>query len=121
MTVHDVPSSSVYVSKTPAELEKLAQDIVGGRVFGSWDIDDLGMVRMVFLPLAFVDKDFSDRMKAANIVHIYEYVDKAGPRSVNGMPIFMSMNLLDETDAKDLHGRVDALAKFLDERRQAAS
>jgi hypothetical protein len=35
-----------------------------------------------------------------NIGFIYEYIDKAGPRGINGFPIFMSFNILsiDDTD-----------------------
>lgn len=35
-----------------------------------------------------------------NIGMVYEYYDKAGPRSINGYPIFMSMHILSKEDTK---------------------
>ena len=35
---------------------------------------------------------------------IYEYIDKAGPRSINGLPNFFSMRLLNKEDALKVDG-----------------
>ena len=37
-------------------------------------------------------------MRDRDIIHIYEYYDKAGPRSVNGMPCFMSHREISKND-----------------------
>jgi len=36
------------------------------------------------------------------VVHFYEYIDKAGPRSVNGMPCFFSMKNIIQKDWKKI-------------------
>ncbi len=39
----------------------------------------------------------------------YEYIDKAAPRSVNGLPIFFSMRMLSRADQKRLSEKVQRL------------
>jgi hypothetical protein len=84
--------------RTREETRQLALDIVQGKVFhdrcfgseiGSeqWARD----VRMVFLPIALMDPEHGAAMAASNPQLIFEYFDKAGPRSVNGYPQFFSV------------------------------
>ena len=54
---------------------------------------------MVFMPVilgAFADMSKED---IDNIGLIYEYMDKAGPRSINGMPIFMTCRTIKKTES----------------------
>jgi hypothetical protein len=86
------------------ELKKLARDIHAGYVFSDRDIpypkgigpDETWVadVRMVFMPLALADQEHLDQLQALDVRLIYEYLDKAGPRSINGYPSFMSMNIV---------------------------
>lgn len=103
-----------YVSKTDAELEKLAWDVIGGQVFGTWSHPDAG--RLCFMVLMFLDNEMREAMRAAKIAQVYEYIDKAGPRSINGMPSFMSMQMLDEDDTKKLFERCQQIDKLKAER-----
>lgn len=73
---------------TEAELRQLAIDIMDGRVFGTWNVQDPRDIGMVFMTLAF-----GARIPAC-VAQLYEYLDKAGPRSINGMPSFFSCRLL---------------------------
>lgn len=50
------------------------------------------------MPLLFLSKESLDKMKKDNVVHFYEYNKTAGPRSVNGYPIFTSCRSLTERD-----------------------
>jgi hypothetical protein len=75
------------------DIGQLAWDIAAGQVLTSWQVPE-DLLQMVFLPLAFVDQEGLDRMKAANVMHLYEYMGKAGPRSINGYPSFMSFKTL---------------------------
>jgi hypothetical protein len=113
------PPRLTYVSKTEGELEKLAWDVVGGQVFGTWSHPEAA--KLSFMVLMFLDNEQRQQMRDAKIVHIYEYIDKAGPRSINGLPSFMSMQLLDETDAEKLRMRVFELDKLKDARLKATA
>ncbi len=44
---------------------------------------------------------------------IYEELSKASPRACNGMPIFMSMNMLNVDDATKVWKYVEEIQKFL--------
>jgi hypothetical protein len=87
-----------YVSKTESELRQLAVDIVEGKVFT--DKHDRGGLEYgdIWLPIrlgAFAEWSTEDLKR---IGMLYEYVNKAGDRSVNGYPTFLSLNALDMED-----------------------
>jgi hypothetical protein len=82
--------------KTDQELKQLAIDIVDNKVFTDRHLRDgeSTNVYMVFMPIALgAFKDMTDEQKKG-IGLLYEYYDKAGPRSFNGYPIFMSVQIL---------------------------
>lgn len=87
------------------ELKSLAFDITEGRVFGTWNMSDaqLKNVPLVFMPVAF------GGMPPGCAMHIYEYVDKAGPRSINGMPQFFSYRFITRDDWKVVVGMLQKL------------
>lgn len=91
---------------TEQELRQLAVDIKGGSVFTSNHIppEDTMMLGSIFMPLFFMteeqNKDFMDKKPAL----LYEYMREAGPRSVNGYPIFMSMKFVTEDELPLLNG-----------------
>ena len=75
------------------QLRQLCIDIYAGKVFTDRHCNspqDIGMVFMV-VGLGGLNNDDEPEM-------IYEYLDKAGPRSVNGMPMFMSVNVMNRAD-----------------------
>lgn len=77
------------------DLKKLALDMHKGLIFADTQIQQPNMLVMVFMPLALmpINKKWVDQVGL-----IYEYLDKAGPRSVNGMPTFMSMRIVPRAD-----------------------
>lgn len=82
------------------DLRKFAMDYVENCIFTSANVqnkNDLGMVFMVLLLGAF--KGYSEE-EINDIGLIFEYTDKAGPRCINGMPIFLSCQFLNQHDAK---------------------
>lgn len=99
-----------YKRKTDAELEQLAQD--------SAMIEDPRMIGMVFLVLSLLDREHLKAMEAAGIASFYEYIDKAGPRSINGMPSFMSVQSLDLHDTRELFRRAAEIQELLDARKK---
>ena len=89
-----------YTSKTDDELKTLAFDMEAGSVFTDRHIDesDTHLFRSVFMPLALMTQSQIDELQKDEIALFYEHVSKAEQRSVNGYPIFMSVQMLDKTD-----------------------
>lgn len=85
--------------KTDEELRQIAVDIYDGKIFTSQHLSESeqNLMPMVFMPLALMDRETFKSLSEVGMV--YEYLDKAGPRSVNGCPSFFSMHTLtsDET------------------------
>lgn len=74
------------------ELKKLAVDFHHGHIFTNRDIAQPNLfLHSVFMPLIFMKFSKKD---AECVGLIYEYLDKAGPRSINGMPMFYELSLL---------------------------
>ena len=82
------------------ELKQLAIEISENKVFGTFHIKDctVDKTTMVFMPLLFMEDESKQELIDNEITHIYEYVEKAGPRSINGMPVFMSFRTISKTD-----------------------
>jgi len=80
------------------ELKQLAKDMWSGKIFSDRHIvnlkDQPSMAGSIFMPLVFLDKKQLKDLEEAKVNFMYEYLDKAGPRSVNGYPIFMTVNFL---------------------------
>lgn len=103
-----------YKNKTDEELKQIALDIIKGNIFGSHCLSDLTDAPSVFMALNFLSKEDLDGMQKANIIFFYEYLDKAGPRSVNGMPMFYSCNMLNLEDYNKLAEYSEAFRKAID-------
>lgn len=88
------------------EIKKIAIDFYHNKIFSSIHImQNYGadMLKMVFVPILFLrPKNVED------IGMIYEYYSKAGPRAINGCPIFMSMKIMHNDD-------MDKFFKFMEE------
>lgn len=82
------------------ELRKLAVDYVEGKIFTTFhfheaEMDRGEMVGLVFMPLLLGGVGF-----AKDAWMLYEYYSEAGPRSINGYPIFFSMRKVIHKDAE---------------------
>jgi hypothetical protein len=76
-------------------------DIAEGKVFGSWQIRNPNTeLQLVFLVLVFCKKEQIPEDTGA----IYEYMDSAGPTSINGMPTFFSCRFLTQAEFKEVCG-----------------
>lgn len=99
-----------------AYLTQLAKDIVGNLVFTDRHIREYDfptVFGMIFMPVmlgAFADttQEYRD-----DIGMIYEYIDKAGPRSINGYPIFFSMCYINKADAIKVWEKVRVIEEAL--------
>lgn len=80
------------------DLRKFVDGAVSGRLFTSVQVEPVSLVPVVFMPVAmgaFVGWT-DDEIKHVGV--IWEWMDQAGPRSVNGMPMFMSMRIMNKED-----------------------
>lgn len=107
----------VYKELTGPEMEQVAADIVGGRIFHS------GMCRpeelkLVFMILSLLDRKSLEEMQAQDIVFFYEYLDQAAPMSVNGNPSFMSVRYLNRTQAKIVYDKAKEIDAYLQSRKE---
>lgn len=96
----------MYKPKTDEELRTLAKDLADGKVFTDRHIpeNDPNLLTAVFMILIFLDDKQREEMENDNITLIYEYLDKAGSRSINGCPSFMSLQMLNKDDMVKMHG-----------------
>lgn len=98
-------------SRPLEEIGKLANDFLAGQIFTDRQIPpecglDLGDV---FMPLMFLDEKQHEELKADSPGMLFEYMNEAGPRSVNGCPVFMSVQYLSKEDFMKFRDIVKAL------------
>jgi len=98
--------------KTDKELRKIAKDIYNNLIFFT---TKQSTIKECFPILLFVDKFQIPH----DIGSAYEYYDKASPRSINGKPMFFSINFLTSMETKKvvfyLKEMKELLAAFEDE------
>ena len=95
-----------YKKKSNIEIKRLAMDVLGGRVFTSKQSND---PTLVFMALAFASGDEIDELITILGPRgiLYEYLDNAGPRSINGLPTFFSFNVLSSEDTDRLNDMIE--------------
>jgi hypothetical protein len=89
-----------YVSMTDQEIKTLAEDIYKGMVFTDRHVDRQEDISSIFMPLMLMGKDLIDGLQKNPPGMIYEYMERAEPRTINGMPIFMSFKMVSVGDTK---------------------
>jgi hypothetical protein len=90
------------VRLTDDEIKEFAKGILDGRLFTSYHISqremaDHRLFGMIFMPVGLGGLRHYNPEKIGAIV---EWIDKAGPRSVNGYPIFFSCRVVHTDDWK---------------------
>lgn len=88
------------MKKTDEELKQVAKDMIDGLIFTDRHCKDLYELRSSFMVIALMEEDSIKKMEQDKIDFIYEYYDKAAPRSVNGRPIFFSCHCLTQDESK---------------------
>jgi hypothetical protein len=84
--------------KSEEELRQFVIDFLAGRIFTSAQIPPAERIELVFMPLVFGALVEWPREDVEQIGILYEYLDKAAPRSVNGMPSFFSFRMMHVDD-----------------------
>jgi hypothetical protein len=101
-------------SKKIEDLKQLAKDIWAGTVFTDRHIQDFNIVPMVFMPLALGAIGDLSEEDAKDVGMIYEYLSEAGPRSINGYPMFTSCRLLNKDDTKKVWSLYEEVKKMME-------
>lgn len=84
-----------YPNLTDQELKTLAVDIHNRKVFTDLHLrEDHKMIGSVFMPVGLGAFEEWTKEDIMTIGLVYEYLDKAGPMSVNGYPTFYSMKII---------------------------
>lgn len=101
---------------TDEELKQVAVDIYDGKIFSdrhfSSPEEAQSLISVVFMPLGM--GALKTKKQVADLGLVYEYFDKAGPRAVNGFPMFMSCRFLNKADAKKMFGFFEEYKKLKD-------
>ena len=101
------------LKKTEEELRKLAMDVMGGSVFTDRHCKQADDINHVFLLIGLGGLEVLDYLASFENVMVYEYLEKAGPRSVNGMPSFLSYQLIVNEDVDRFVEIMKELQDFL--------
>lgn len=92
------------------ELRKFVLGLADGRLFTSGHLreHETDLLPMIFLPLALGALSQCERFDAAKIGAFWEWNSKASPRSINGLPIFFSVRMINVRDWQRANAAVAA-------------
>lgn len=112
-----INTSKPYESKSDGDLKALAVDIVSGHAFSSLSLDEkeADLLPMIFMPLALGGPALLKWCSENQITVLYEYLEKASGKGINGRPMFKEMRVLNRTDGERLMSYVRQLQKVTKE------
>ena len=108
-----------YIAKTDTEIKHIAKELWAGQIFCDRQCRTPQDVMSVFMVLALSGPEIIENMKNNEIDFIYEFMSAAGPRSVNGYPIFMSCRYLDKEDVQRMFKEHERICEFFGEDKNA--
>ena len=86
--------------QTQEYLKDFVTEFVGGRIYTDKHVKDLELLTMIFLPLSFGSLAYLSQRECARIGIIWAPLQDAGPRQINGHPIFMTARVMHKDDWK---------------------
>lgn len=113
--IKEIKEGREYLSLADEEIKKLAEDIYKGHIFTNKHIHNPKDMQMVFIPLLFLKEEQVKQINKNPPGLVYEYMSAACPRSINGMPIFMSFRMIGQEDAKKVFEKYEQIKKAIDE------
>lgn len=116
----ELSKKQVYAHLTEKEIADLANDMYRGLIFTDRHIQRPEDVPSVFMPLIFLKEKDIEKLKANPPGMIYEYFDKAGPRSINGMPMFMSFRVINIEDTAKVMERYKKIKQAVEDANKPA-
>jgi hypothetical protein len=99
---------------TDDQLKQFVLDYCDGKIFTSNQIRNPNSVGFVFMPLIMGALEGYTEEERGKIAMAWEHLSKAGPRSINGMPMFASCHLMHK---EDLDVVAPAITKELERRK----
>lgn len=105
---------STLQPRTDADLKKIAIDLYEGKIFTDRHIQGSD-IQMVFMPIALGAFQNTSEEEIKDIGLIYEYLDQAGPRSINSMPCFFSFKMLSRSETETMITHYEAYKKIKEE------
>jgi hypothetical protein len=97
-------------------LKKFVLDFLDGRIFVSAEVREMSLLPNIFMPIAFGALAGFTEEDTKEVGLIWEYLDRAGPRAINGYPIFSSCRIMHRDDWEKAHA---AISKEIDRRKAA--
>jgi hypothetical protein len=86
---------------TEDEVKELARQIYKGEIFTSWQVGqhDLALLPSIFMPLGLMDRSTKLKFLRDAPEMLYAPMSAAGPRGINGYPMFFEMSFVNKVDA----------------------
>ena len=89
--------------KTDEELKIIAQDLYTDKIFCDRHLRyPKSELNMVFMIILLMEKKDALKFQKEKPAFIYEYMNKAMPGSINGYPMFLSMQYLNQNDSEKM-------------------
>lgn len=103
--------------RTDEELKDIALKINSNEIFTDRHIpeEQSEMLPIVFMPLGLMSGEELTKAFGDDPGLAYEYMNKAGPRSINGFPSFFSMQVLDMEETIKVDGYIKKIRKAIEE------
>lgn len=101
--------------RTEEEMTQIAKDIWSGKIFTSSHITEKSIIYQVFQSLIFLSPEAIDDLKARDVQLFFEYLSEAGPRAINGYPIFLSCSFLTGEELKFVNNKYQEIVKVMGE------
>lgn len=101
-----------HKKRSREELYTIAKDIIEGKIFTSLNFDcenEIGILN-TFMPLLMIPKEKKDFLK--DIAFIFEYLDQAAPRGINGKPMFFSFQSITKEEYKEFQPMFNKLIEL---------
>lgn len=91
-------------SMSDAELKAFVMGFCDGQIFTNSMVEANGLLHLVFMPLALGGLEGVD---LEDLGCIWEWMKEAGPRSINGYPIFFGCRLMNKADTARAQAAID--------------
>jgi hypothetical protein len=115
----DVPKPAFELPRMSNDaLKQFVLDYIDGKIFIIQQIKQPSVVPMVFLPLAMGALSGVPKEVALEIGTVWEYWDQAGPRGVNGYPMFTSCRFMWKGDWERAAAKIEQLVVKEDVRKK---
>lgn len=99
----------MILNQTDEQLKTLALDIFAGRVFTDRHIRQPNLFQSVFMVFAFMEQEQLEKLKENPPGLIYEYLSEAGEICINDHPMFLSVKMLNQEDAKKVFKLIEQI------------